>query len=109
MALSSRADRPPAPFLRLIAGGCAALVLLLVVLEACPPLHAWLHGEKELDADDNCSVVLFANGVTPAGETVALVAIVLFVWRAVFPPPTAIVLAQPRFRLPYGQAPPAGL
>jgi hypothetical protein len=40
----SRLYRTPPLFVRLIAGLCAALVLALAVLAACPAAHKWVHG-----------------------------------------------------------------
>ena len=95
------------PFCRFVAAGCAILVVALVVLAVCPALHAWLHGERTLDADDDCAVVLVANGVTPAAAAVAVIAVFLCVWREKIPEAVAVFLAEPRHRHPPGRGPPA--
>ncbi len=93
-------------FRRLIAGACVALVLALTALAASPALHAWLHGEKALDADDDCAVVLFANGVTPAGCAVAAVLVFLRLWRDRTVEAPVLILAEARFRRPLSCGPP---
>jgi hypothetical protein len=78
--MSARQPKPPAGFLRrLIAAGCAALVLALAVFAASPVAHTWLHDATRApaapdhgpgsehpvaDAEHNCAIVLFAGGVT---------------------------------------------
>jgi hypothetical protein len=59
---------------RLLATGCAAIVLLLAVLAVSPALHAWLHGHANPDTSDRCAVVLFAGGVTLAAAAIAIAA-----------------------------------
>lgn len=52
---------------RLIAAGCAALVLALTIFAASPVAHDWLHVDDDHAAahvDDGCAVVLFAAGVS---------------------------------------------
>ena len=86
---------------RYLAPSAAVLIFALGVFATSPALHAWLHGNDALAADDSCAVVLFAGGVA-----VSLVAIVLIpltrVWReAVQPvtreifPPQSHYLRQP--------------
>lgn len=94
------------PISRLVATGCIALVLALTVLAASPPLHAWLHGEKALDADDDCAVVLFAQGVTPVLAAVLAIVIALRVMAEDLPAPDRLLLEAPRFQLPPGCGPP---
>ena len=58
-----------------------AVVMLLAVFSASPPLHAWLHSHDGThqakfgghdqpapgqDDDDGCAIVIFANGVVAA-------------------------------------------
>jgi hypothetical protein len=57
---------------RVLAGGCAALVLALTILAASPVAHGLLH-DSDHDAGrtttgDACAVVMFASGVSlPVG------------------------------------------
>jgi hypothetical protein len=78
--MSARQLEPPTGFLRrLIAAGCAALVLALAVFAASPVAHTWLHDAMRApaatdhgpgsehpvaDAGHSCAIVLFAGGVT---------------------------------------------
>jgi hypothetical protein len=101
-----RSDRVRRPFFRFLAGGCAAMVVFLTILEACPRLHAWLHGEKELDADDDCAVVMLANGVTPSEGLVEVAAVLVRVWRESPPHERVVLVAQPGHLLPPCQGPP---
>lgn len=57
---------------RLIAGGSAALVLLLVALAASPELHDRFHAADDLEHGDDCAVVLFASGVTLTTGVIAV-------------------------------------
>jgi hypothetical protein len=93
-------------FGRLIAAVCVALVLALSVLAVSPSLHAWLHGEKQLDADDDCAVVLFAQGVTPVLAAVLVLVAALRALAENPPAPRLLVLEAPCFRLPPGCGPP---
>ena len=55
---------------RVVAGGCAALVLALAIFAASPVAHDWLHdGDHDHGgSDDACAVVMFAGGVSlPVG------------------------------------------
>jgi len=104
--MSARPARPVRFFHRFTAGGCAALVLALAVLAACPALHEWLHGGHDLGDDDGCVVTLFAHGVTEAGAAVALVVVALRLLAEKLPAPAALFLAEPRFQLPPGRGPP---
>ena len=53
---------------RLLAAGCAALVLALTIFAASPVAHEWLHvcdDHATAQTDDHtCAVVLFAAGVS---------------------------------------------
>jgi hypothetical protein len=95
------------PLQRLLAAGAVALILALTVLAVSPTLHAWLHGESQLDPNDSCAVVLFAHGLTPALAALVLLALALAPPRAVFPLPAPILAAAPAFDLPPGCGPPA--
>lgn len=70
----TRRQSPLVDFLRrLFAAGAATLVLALVILAASPQLHAWLHGDEAgLPKDDDCAVVLFANGVSSPVAVIAV-------------------------------------
>jgi len=98
----------PDLFFRMVASICAALVLTLAILAVCPALHAWLHGEKQLDDDDDCAVVLFVQGVTPALAAIVAIAIGLRELADELPAPRILFLAARRFQLPPGRGPPAG-
>ena len=81
--------------------------LIYDVLAVSPTLHAWLHGETQLDPNDSCAVVLFAHGLTPALTALTLLALALAPRRAVFPLPAPILVAEPAFDLPPGCGPPS--
>lgn len=52
---------------RLLAAGCAAMVLALTIFAASPVAHDWLHADDDHAAAhvaDGCAVVLFAAGVS---------------------------------------------
>jgi len=91
---------------RLAAGGAAVLVLVLAVLAVTPALHAWLHGEKALDADDGCAVVLFAQGITPALGAALRVVAALRRLPGRIAEPLAPSFAAPAHQLPPGRGPP---
>lgn len=92
---------------RLVAAAGAALVLTLTVLAVCPSLHAWLHGEKHLDPDDDCAVVLFVQGVTPALAAIVTLLLALRVLGERVPAPRRLFLAAIHFQFPPGCGPPA--
>ena len=92
---------------RLLAAGCVALVLALTVLAVSPSLHAWLHGEKQLDTDDGCAVVLFAQGVTAGLAAIVAVVGALRVLAEELPKPHQLLLEAPRFQFPPGCGPPS--
>jgi hypothetical protein len=98
----------PEPLRRLVAAGGVALVLALTVLSVCPTLHAWLHGEKQLDPNDDCAVVLFAHGLTPALAAVVLLGLLLPPRRETLRIPEVLFLVAPSFDLPPGCGPPLG-
>jgi hypothetical protein len=81
--LTVRSSRPflsPTGLLgRVVAGGAAALVLLLAVLSASPTMHAWLHSQAAAQAqvghlDDDCVVTQFSHGLLATTAALALVA-----------------------------------
>jgi len=94
------------PLHRLVAAGCVALVLGLTILAACPSLHAWLHGEKLLDRNDDCAVVLFVQGVTPALAAIVVLIALRLLGKQV-PAPPGLFLAAIAFQFPPGCGPPA--
>ena len=52
---------------RLVAAGCAGLVLALTVFAASPVAHELLHEDEHAEdvaVDDRCAVVMFASGVS---------------------------------------------
>jgi hypothetical protein len=90
---------------RLLAAGAAALVLLLAILAVNPSLHARLHADAG-QADHECVITLFQQGVIP--ETAALVLVVAPLIPVVFAAARpSLCLAPARCRLPPGRAPPA--
>ena len=91
---------------RLVAAGGVALVLALTILSVSPALHAWLHGEKQLDPNDDCAVVLFAHGLTPALAALVLLGLFLTPRREKLPQPAVLLLVAPSFDLPPGCGPP---
>ncbi len=103
--MSCRRNAIP-PLYRVVAAGAAALVLMLAILAVCPSLHAWLHGEKHLDADDDCAVVLFSQGVTPALAAITAVAATLRVLTEGIPAPASLHLTARHFQFPPACGPP---
>jgi hypothetical protein len=112
-----RLGRTPSFIARLGAGLCAALVLLLAVLAACPAAHAWIHGHDgqtthSVDGggthdqnqanpdDDGCAVTLFAHGVVSTATFAALAVALFFLISPVAQPREALCLPAPRYRLP---------
>jgi len=81
-----------------------ALWMLMVTAEACPALHAWLHGGAIPD-DDDCAVVAIAHGKVETVDCIVFVTV-----------PVPWVEVTPRFEiqsfspaiasLPNGRAPP---
>lgn len=55
MPSAQRQHRPAAPWLRVLAVVCAALVLTLSSAAWSPALHAWLHGESSDHAHASCA------------------------------------------------------
>jgi len=94
------------PLFRLVAAGCVALVLALAVLAVCPSLHAWLHGEKQLDPNDDCAVVLFAHGLTPALAAIVALFVALRVLGEKLPDAPRLFLAARPYQFPPGCGPP---
>ncbi|HZL45123.1 MAG TPA: hypothetical protein VFC28_02765 [Opitutaceae bacterium] len=96
----------PPLFGRLLAGGAAALVVLLAVLAASPALHGWLHGHAG-DADHECAVTLFQHGIVAAAAAMAVAATVWALVASAAIIPIRPDLDRVRYRLPPGNAPPA--
>lgn len=84
---SARPNHLPDPLRRILAAGCAVLVLVLTIFAASPVAHDWLHAvEKKhtchehpappspasANPDHDCAVVLFASGVELPVGPVAL-------------------------------------
>jgi hypothetical protein len=99
-------DYFPEPWRRLVAAAGVAVVLALTILAVSPTLHAWLHGEKQLDANDDCAVVLFAHGLTPALAAIVLLGLFLRQRAESLPLPELLLLVAPSFDLPPGCGPP---
>ena len=91
---------------RLLAAGGVALVLMLSVLAASPTLHAWLH-KNAGQADHECAITLYQQGVAAAGLGITLMAVALVVLARGAAAPADLRLAPLRYWLPPGLAPPA--
>jgi len=93
-------------FRRLLAAGCAALIFALGLFAASPALHGQLHHAATSSTNDDCAIVLFANGVSVPLTVIAL------------PPPppewceqiqfssTEVCLDSPRYLLQPERGPP---
>jgi hypothetical protein len=68
---------------RILAAGCAALVLALTIFAVSPAAHGLLHddGHEHAVSDDACAVVMFASGVSLPVAPIAVI------------PPTAVACA----------------
>ena len=95
------------PTHRLLAAGCAALILLLTILAASPELHQRFHHETQPDRDDGCAVVLFSLGITGAAAAAILVVVAQCLAEKVVTAPAGVDLTAPRFQHPPGCGPPA--
>lgn len=82
---------------RFLAGGLAALVLVLGVFAASPALHHWLHGTDATAADDGCAIVLFAAGVSVPLGAIAIAPPVAEWGESARPMAPEILLSAPRF------------
>jgi len=96
----------PPLFGRLLASGCAALVVLLAVLAASPALHEWLHHDAG-DTNHECAVTLFQHGAGLATTAIAVAATVWIVVALAITAPLGPDLDRRRYWLPPGNAPPA--
>lgn len=100
-------------FRRFVAAGSAALVFALTVFAASPVAHSQLHEHshshpaKTVKADDQCAVVLFANGVVASLDPIQVPAPTSQVLD--FTPTTAeeIFLVSPRYLRQPERGPPA--
>jgi hypothetical protein len=92
------AARNPLPFFRrILAGGCAALVIALAVFAASPHWHERLHPGQSVGDGDRCAVVLFAAGVSlPVVLTAASPILVQWPERPVATP-LEVFLSSPRY------------
>ena len=117
----TRRKPPSLPLLRrLLATGCAALILTLGLMSVCPAFHAWVHhsavsanaghthdSSSPLKGEHECVVVWFAHGVSLALNT-AVVAAVPLVWRrAPAPILDELLLSTPYYWLRPERGPPA--
>ena len=91
---------------RLLAAGGVALVVMLSVLAASPTLHAWLH-KNAGQADHECAITLYQQGMAAAEVGVILAAVALVVLARIATAPAELHLAPLRYWLPPGHAPPA--
>jgi hypothetical protein len=82
-----------------------AVWLFMAAAEACPPLHAWLHGGTIPKDDDDCAVLAIAHGKV---ETVvcAAPAVVPVVWIEIVQRPEFSVFRPARVFLPDSRGPP---
>jgi hypothetical protein len=103
---TSRLPTLPPLFGRLLAGGCAALVVLLAVLAASPTLHEWLHRDA-CAADHECAVTLFQHGADAAVAATTVAAAAWIVVALAVVAPIGPDLGWRRYWLPPGNAPPA--
>ena len=90
----------------LLAAGGVALVLVLSILAASPTLHAWLH-KNAGQADHECAITLYQQGVAAAEAGVILAAVAPVVMARMAAAPAELHLAPLRYWLPPGHAPPA--
>ena len=81
-------------------------MLMLSVLAASPTLHAWLH-KNAGQADHECAITLYQQGVAAAGLGITLMAVALVVLARGAAAPADLCLAPLRYWLPPGLAPPA--
>jgi hypothetical protein len=93
-------------FSRTLAGGCAALVVLLAILASNPALHEWLHHDAGA-ADHECAITLFQHGVDAGVAVIAIAGMIWVFVASVALAPTVPDLDQSRYWLPQGNAPPA--
>ena len=108
----------PALLRRLVAAGCAALVLALTLFAASPRAHAWLHGPDHhdhshhqhphdgTDRDDTCASVRLAGGVPLAVAALAPLPPLTLAAAAPRLAATGIFLVSPRYRLQPERGPP---
>ncbi|HVS53637.1 MAG TPA: hypothetical protein VHD62_14880 [Opitutaceae bacterium] len=82
---------------RLVAAGCAALILALTVFAASPAAHDWLHAKDGAHGDDHCAVVLFASGVSLPLGAIAALPPTATIRAAAVPAAEEIYLASPRY------------
>ncbi|MFI5355718.1 MAG: hypothetical protein ACHQ4G_00135 [Opitutales bacterium] len=106
---------------RLLATGCAALILLLGLMAASPTLHAWVHHHAETagpedapnskhpapaEAEHGCVVVWFAHGVSLALDTAVLAALPATWHQRCAPVTDELLLTTPRYWLQPERGPP---
>jgi hypothetical protein len=137
MPSAHRKHRPVAPWLRVLAVMCAALVFTLSSAAWSPALHAWLHGENTDDAHTHaacahahsdadahssstgdhasaphathdCAITLFANGVTLASAFLSLLDHHALAPTTTLLAPDRVTPPSPGHLRPPPQAPPIG-
>ncbi len=103
----------PLPWLRrVVATGCATLVLALAVFAVSPAAHAALHGDRPDAAqgdDDGCAVVLFAGGVPLPAFAVEFAAPELQLDATLRVAASEVLLVSPRGLRQPERGPPLGL
>jgi hypothetical protein len=90
----------------LAAFGSIALVLFLSVLAVRPDFHGQLHVDAA-DADHDCAISLFSNGVTHAVDTAVLGGPVWAQLDLSRPAPVTVALVSAEHLRPPERAPPA--
>jgi hypothetical protein len=87
----------------LVSTACIALVLVLGLLASCPEAHHWLHHDADSPGHE-CAVVVFAHGLTTAGDCAVPLAIFLILIAA-----ATGAYRNPEFALPrYAHRPERG-
>jgi hypothetical protein len=84
-----------------------ALWLFMAAAEACPALHAWLHGGAIPD-DDDCAIVAVQHGKVDIGAVVVTPVVIIGIAISlviVFVSPSVIFLPQPDGRGPPAERP----
>ncbi|PTY00090.1 hypothetical protein [Opitutus sp. ER46] len=94
---------------RLAAAGCAALVLGLAILSACPELHHALHRGDVEAPDHHCAVTLFSTGTAAPAAAVAVAAPSFAVCARVLAPQEDPFVAAPRYLRHPERGPPVSL
>lgn len=98
----------PEIFRRFLAAGSAALVFALTVFAASPVAHDRLHDhDHPAQAEDRCAVVLFADGVVPMLDPLAVTPPAPIARDFVAATAADIFLVSPRYLRQPERGPPA--